>query len=452
MPRQRPARGREAVLVARAQRIITAQIAATVTVLVLLAGVTAYLVLTHDQASNDQRQLAMAADHPMTGHPPAHAFDFYLQASSLTRPKGAPSYLPVRAAMNEVAASHGTLVTGYVLDGVSYLIRTQPAGPGVIQVALDLQSDQHQRDELYAAFAFFEIAGLVAAGVTGRLLSRRAIAPLGAAIQRQSQFVADASHELRTPLTQLHTRAQLLQRRLSRDSTATLDQAELDSILASTRQFGEVIEDVLRSAQAQHEPGLRAPVDLPAIVAGVADAEAPRAAAAGVSISVDCDPAVSGLVVSGIAPALRRAVAALVDNALTHSGGGHVAIELTVVPGGKAVEVSVRDDGAGFRPEDGARIFDRAQHAEAGPGGRRPAASQRFGIGLALVREIIDNHGGTITATGRPGEGACFTFRLPCGSRPRLTQQTTGRALARRLRGGPLRGGVEGYLPKHSTH
>jgi len=452
MPRQRPARSREAVLVARAQRIITAQIAATVTVLVLLAGVTAYIVLTREQTSNDQRQLAMAAEHPMTGHPPAHAFDFYLHAGSVTHPKGAPSYLPVRAAMNEVAASHGTLVTGYVLDGVSYLIRTQPAGPGVIQVALDLTSEQQERDELYAAFAFFEIAGLAAAGVTGRLLSRRAIAPLGAAIQRQSQFVADASHELRTPLTQLHTRAQLLQRRLSRDSTATLDQAELDSILASTRQFGEVIEDVLRSAQAQHEPGLRAPVDLTAIVARVADAEAPRAAAAGVVISVDCDPAVNGLVVTGIAPALRRAVAALVDNALTHSGGGHVGIELTAVPGGKAVEVSVRDDGAGFRPEDGARIFDRAQRAEAGPGGRRPVGSQRFGIGLALVREIIDNHGGTITATSRPGEGACFTFRLPCGSRPRLAQQTTGRVRARRLLGGPQRGGVEGYLPKHSTH
>jgi two-component system, OmpR family, sensor kinase len=196
--------------------------------------------------------------------------------------------------------------------------------------------------------------------MTGRLLSRRAIAPVGVAMERQSRFVAEASHELRTPLTQLHTRAQLLQHRLSRDSAVMLSQEELDGILASTRQFGEVIEDVLRSVQARDDPGLRAPVDLPAILTGVAEAEAARASAAGVSLSVACDPAARDLAVPGAGPALRRVVAALVDNALTHTqGGGHIQIGFIAASSGREVEVCVRDDGAGFPPEDAGRIFDR---------------------------------------------------------------------------------------------
>lgn len=426
---------------ARARRIIIAQISVTVTLLVLLGGAVAYVVLTRDQSGSNQRQLGMATARPMIDHPPAHAWEFALDAGKLTRSKGAPAYLPVQAAMEQAAAHRETLQASYVIHGVSYLVRTQAVGNEVVQVAMDLRPQQAQREELYAAIAFFEIAGLAAAGITGRLLSRRAIGPLGMAIERQSRFVADASHELRTPLTQLHTRAQLLQHRLSRDSAVTLSQEELDGILTSTRQFGEVIEDVLRSVQARDEPASRAPVDLPAILTGVAEAENVRASAAGISLSVACDPAVRELAVAGVGPALRRAVAALVDNALTHTPhGGHIQIALIAASGGRAVELCVRDDGAGFPADDAERIFDRASHGGSGD----PRSSQGFGIGLALVREIIECHGGTITASGRPGAGACFTFRLPCAGPP-SSHLRPGLTLARRLRGGY----VGRYIPKH---
>jgi signal transduction histidine kinase len=444
MARPRPPQGPEAVLVRRAQRIVTAQIAGIVTLLVAVAGVVAYIVLTRDQSGDNQRQLAMATMRPMLDHPPAHAWEFRLDGAALSQTGHCPAGLPVRTALNEVAATRKTLVTTDVIDGVSYLVRTQAFGGGVIQVALDLEPQEQEREELYAAVAFFEIVGLAAAAVTGRLLSRRAIAPLGVAMERQSRFVADASHELRTPLTQLHTRAQLLQHRLSRDSGVTLSQEELDGILASTRQFGEVIEDVLRSAQARDEPGLRTPVNLPAIVTGVAEAESARAEAAGVSLSVTCEAAACDVAVAGVGPALRRAVAALVDNALTHTpGGGHIEISLACASGAREVEICVRDDGAGFPPDDAARIFDRAQRGDdAGAQGQ-----QRFGIGLALVREIIESHGGRITASGQPGQGACFAFRLPCAGPSRPSPPRPGLMFARRLLGGF----VGGYMPKHST-
>jgi two-component system, OmpR family, sensor kinase len=185
-------------------------------------------------------------------------------------------------------------------------------------------------------------------------------------------------------------------------------------------------------------------------VTGVAEAESARAEAAGVNLSVACEPAACDLAVTGIGPALRRAVAALVDNALTHTpGGGHIEIRLVCAPGAREVEVSVRDDGAGFPPEDAARIFDRSRRSDdsGAHDQRAPGTGQRFGIGLALVREIIESHGGRITASGQPGQGACFAFRLPCAGPSRPSPPRPGLVFARRLLGGF----VGGYLPKHST-
>jgi signal transduction histidine kinase len=411
-----PGRISEERLVARARRIITAQIAATVTFLALLAGGVTLIVVTHNQSASEQRELAMSAARPMVRHPMAHTWEFQQTDGALTGTPGAPSYLPVRAPLDQAAARQVTLVAGYQIDGIDYLIRTQPVGDTVIQVALDLRPEETQRDELYLAFALFEVVGLAAAVAAGRLLSRRAVAPFSAAIERQTRFVADASHELRTPLSQLHSRAQLLQHRLSRDSQVTLTQRELDEILASTRQFGEVIEDVLQSAQLRHEPQLRAPVDLSVVVTEVAAAESGRADQAGISIAVCPDPGSAGLVVSGVGPALRRAIGALVDNALTHTPhGGHIDIRITGTP--HSVSISVRDDGVGFPADDAERIFDRSRHSE-GSGHDGHGTGQRFGIGLALVREIIVSHGGTITAFGQPGAGAKFTITLPRGAAP----------------------------------
>jgi two-component system OmpR family sensor kinase len=114
-------------------------------------------------------------------------------------------------------------------------------------------------------------------------------------------------------------------------------------------------------------------------------------------------------VIRGREAALRRVITALVDNALSHTpAGGHVTVELGAENHPRWVTVIVRDDGTGFEPTDAERIF--ARFARAGHDDHR-----RFGLGLALAREVIAGHGGTITAWGSPGEGATFTVRLPAG-------------------------------------
>jgi signal transduction histidine kinase len=110
-------------------------------------------------------------------------------------------------------------------------------------------------------------------------------------------------------------------------------------------------------------------------------------------------------VVAGVQSALRRVVGALLDNAIGHTPpGGHVQVALR--RDGGQVELVVRDDGVGLDPDDTERIFQRFTRGTTGEG-------RRFGLGLALVREVVESHGGTIEAAGRPGDGATFTVRLP---------------------------------------
>jgi signal transduction histidine kinase len=86
-----------------------------------------------------------------------------------------------------------------------------------------------------------------------------------------------------------------------------------------------------------------------------------------------------------------------------------VTVELGSGDGPRQVVLIVRDDGTGFDPADADRIF--ARFARGGHGDQR-----RFGLGLALAREVITGHGGTVTAWGNPGQGATFTVHLPSAS------------------------------------
>ncbi|MDN5586490.1 MAG: ATP-binding protein [Brevibacterium sp.] len=111
--------------------------------------------------------------------------------------------------------------------------------------------------------------------------------------------------------------------------------------------------------------------------------------------------------VLGIESALRRAVLALVDNALAHERpGGHVL--LRVERDRDQVKVRVSDTGIGIAPEVVPILFDRFSHGE-----MQPAGSRRYGIGLSLVREIAHAHRGEVIIESTPGVGSAFELILP---------------------------------------
>ncbi|MEV0621144.1 HAMP domain-containing sensor histidine kinase [Nonomuraea sp. NPDC050404] len=399
-------------LLGRARRRITVQVAGAISVVLALVGVLVWCSMVHGQGTAAARDLASAAQRSPVDYPPPCVWLYELRADGTLRGSpGAPAALPVRAALGLVAATGRAETSQVTVAGREYLVYTSRRGGVTVQAAMDLRYQVAERQRLLRTLLGSEVAGLLAALLVGQVVSRRAIAPLGEALTRQRRFAADVSHELRTPLTRLHTRAQLLSRRMRGGTDPILLIDEVDQLVTGTRQLGEVVEDLLRSAQFKQLRRPFGPVDLAVLAAELAVAEDARAGAQGVSIEVRCDGP-GDHVVRGVESALRRVISALLDNALGHTrAGGHIWVTLAGEPG--AVRLTVRDDGVGLDPGDAERLFTRFEGAG-------------YGLGLALVREVVDGHNGTITADGVPGAGATFTVRLPAEpARNRLTAPVT---------------------------
>jgi signal transduction histidine kinase len=398
----------ECRVIQRAKRMLTIQIATVITLLVVLVGAIAYLIMADSQTAAADREVARVADRP--GTVPLYACDtlFLLRGGRITTSSGTtipPRGLPLTADLQQVARTGAALSSEISANGTKYTVLTEKHGDTVAQAAYDLRYQLADRNLLLIGLAIAEIFALVVAVLTGYLLAGRAIHPLGEALRRQRRFVADASHELRAPLTQLHTRAQLLARRTRRDRGADAVTEELDRLVTGTRQLGEVVEDLLLSARLRDQPQQLTPIDFGALVREAAAAEQLRARCDGISIAVHGEQ--RPYLVDGIATALRRVVAALIDNAVGHtSANGEITLTLREILTPHDIELTVADNGVGFDPKDAERIFERFARGGTGKG-------RRFGLGLALVREVLHSHNGTITATGETGKGATFTVRLP---------------------------------------
>ncbi|HEY4021178.1 MAG TPA: HAMP domain-containing sensor histidine kinase [Pseudonocardiaceae bacterium] len=398
----------ECQVIQRAKRMLTTQIAAVITLLVILVGAIAYFIMVNSQTAEADREVSRVADHPNTA--PLWGCDslflvsnghLAVKSGSTTPPQG----LPDRADLDKVARTGTPILTEISGNGTQYTVLTEKHGNVVAQAAYDLRYQLADQHLLMLGLGIGEIIGLLVAVLTGYLLAGRAIHPLGEALQRQRQFVADASHELRAPLTQLHTRAQLLARRTRRDRGSDAITEELDRLVTGTRQLGEVVEDLLLSARLRAQPQQLIPIDFGALVREAVSAEQPRARCNGITITVAGEE--RPYLVDGIATALRRVVAALIDNAVGHTGDdGAITLALREIPATRDIELTVTDNGVGFDPADAERIFERFARGGTGQG-------RRFGLGLALVREVVRSHNGTISATGKPGHGATFTLRLP---------------------------------------
>ncbi len=220
----------------------------------------------------------------------------------------------------------------------------------------------------------------------------------------QQQFVADVSHELRTPLTTVRMAADLLHGK--RQTLPTDDARAIELLQKQLNRFELLLADLLEtsrqdagSVQLDYEE-----VDLRAMCQQVAAALSPLAAELGSPIQVG---GLSTLMVPCDAPRVERILANLISNALEHGGGKPVVVTLRSAQG--FAQVSVRDWGVGLSAQEAAQVFTRFWRAD-------PARVRRIGgsgLGLSIAQGDARAHGGTLTVTGEPSEGATFTLRLP---------------------------------------
>ncbi len=216
-------------------------------------------------------------------------------------------------------------------------------------------------------------------------------------LRQQRQLVADASHELRTPLTSLRTNLELLARGQPTDPRER--QQVLLELVSQMERLSTLVGDLIDLARDEEATLPIEDVRLDEVVAdAITDVRGryPR---------VRFDAVLEGTTVRGIRPRLLRAVTNLLDNAGKWSPTGGV-VEVTV----SGAEVSVRDHGPGVAPEDAPRVFDRFWRA---PNARSLPGS---GLGLSIVKDVAESHGGSVTLEQANGGGARFRLRLATSS------------------------------------
>lgn len=231
------------------------------------------------------------------------------------------------------------------------------------------------------------------------------LASLHEAYQAQQRFVADASHELRAPLTAIQANLELV--RLHPEMPASERDEAIAEASREAERLARLVADLLALARADAGAPLhRWRVELDRVLLE-AFAEA-RRLTRGQRLEIGhLEPAM----ITGDPDRLKQLVLILLDNAIKYTpDGGQVTLELQ--HNGTIAEILVRDTGIGIAPEDLPHVFERFYRAD-------PARSRDpggTGLGLPIARWIVEQHGGQITLTSRPGEGTTARVCLPLGS------------------------------------
>jgi two-component system, OmpR family, sensor histidine kinase MprB len=436
----------------------TLAVAGAVAAVALAVTAVAFLVVRADlqhQVQHELRQQAAVVErlarhyhgHIPAGWVPADSDRFgastaYAQVvtaqGAVWAPPGDGGLLPGTAAATQVAAGQrGSYYTETTLAGVHAMVLTTPLAPGLaVQLAVPVNVMDQELGSIGAMLALLSAAGIGLAALAGWGVARAGLAPVGRlagvaeevtatgdvgrrvevgradelgrlaasfntmleALQRsvaaQRQLVSDAGHELRTPLTSMRVNVELLA------AEPGLPDAErrqvLDRVVAQVAELGRLVANVTDLARGEPLPGRFEEVSLDEVVAAAlagARRDWPR-----IDFAADLEPGT----VAGRPERLTIAVRNLLDNAAKFSPpGGQVQVRL------RAGELTVRDHGAGIPSADLSRVFDRfyrAPSARAAPGS---------GLGLSIVRQVADSHGGAVSAEPAPGGGTLMRFRLP---------------------------------------
>jgi two-component system sensor histidine kinase BaeS len=238
-------------------------------------------------------------------------------------------------------------------------------------------------------------------------------AALAASDRARRQLLADVSHELMTPLTAIRGYVETLgMSELALDAPTRAKY--LDIVHQETHKLEAIIGDLLDLARLE---GGGDTLELDEVFAGdlfrrVADRHRPTLIERGVTLAATV--AAETPLIRGDADRLEQALQNVAANAIRHTPDGG-SVTLAAEPAGDRVRITVADTGPGIPPEHVDHIFDRFYKADASRGSGRTLSGS--GLGLSIVRAIVERHGGAITASNAPEGGAVFEIVLPAARR-----------------------------------
>lgn len=230
--------------------------------------------------------------------------------------------------------------------------------------------------------------------------------------QAQRDFLANISHDLRTPLTSIQGFSQAIAEGVASDSEAARRAAQI--IHDETARLHRMVESLLDLArlEAGHLELRRHPLALGDLLRGVGESLSVKAREHQLDLQLAIPPDLPRLMGDG--DRLAQVFTNLLDNAIKHTPpDGSVTLSAALANGG--VTVTVRDTGEGIPPGELPRIFERFYQVDKS---RRRDRESGLGLGLAIARQIVEAHGGTIKATSAVGQGSTFTVWLPLKAVP----------------------------------
>ena len=312
--------------------------------------------------------------------------------------------------------------------------------------------DQEFRENSYQAMLFASLVAIVLASCIGFLFARNLVAPinrmtktaraikegdlsartdlhgedeiarLGETFDEMAESVekdrelerrltTDVAHELRTPLMAIQSTVEAMvdgvfeadaERKIVLIGLVAATIA-LELLLSANSQYDALLK--LSRLENRATPMKEEVVDVGELIQSIVSTHEAFVADSGLTFEYRAE---KGVLVVGDPDMIRQATANLISNAVRYTPeGGHVSV--TVSKGDIMASIAVRDTGIGLSPEEAKMVFSRFWRADAG----RNRASGGLGIGLAVVKEIVDRHGGWVQVEGEKGKGACFTLHFP---------------------------------------
>ena len=224
----------------------------------------------------------------------------------------------------------------------------------------------------------------------------------------KNEILGTVAHDLKNPLGVILGRTEMLTELITTGASKESVTAQIDHIRDATKRLTSMVDHLISDAMADAFDITirREPVDLATLVTEVADANQPLAQNKQQTIAVS---APANIVTMCDTDRIREAIDNLVSNAIKYSPiGGKIAILVSHEDNHTVIRVT--DEGAGLSPEDLGRLFGRFQRLSAKP----TAGESSTGLGLSIVKRIVDMHGGEVTAeSSGPGHGSVFTIILP---------------------------------------
>ncbi len=283
------------------------------------------------------------------------------------------------------------------------------SAPRTLNQLLEEQKSRYEeaKSRVLNRLIFINGVILLGGGFVSYYLARRTLKPIEEAHAALERFTADASHELRTPIAAMQTETEVA----LMNPTLTLAQAkdQLKSNLEELAKLTTLSEGLLRLAHLENNDLHYVPIKAAEFIAKAISQVIPAAEKKHILIHSDIDQNVQAV---GDEASLIEALVTILDNAVKYSPNKS-QINVTAGRDQNQVAIRIQDQGSGIKATELPHVFERFYRADSS---RTKQGTPGYGLGLAIAKNIIELHKGTIAVVSKPAAGTVFTIHVPAAT------------------------------------